>query len=359
MIIQKIELTNFRNIISFNKTFDSAGAIIYGKNGIGKSNLLEAISYCAFGKSIRSSQDIELINFSKAFFRIKAIFFFDNSELEITLANEEKRKIIHIDGSKIVKISELFQYVKIVYFSPEDINLISGPPANRRRFLNIAISQSSYQYLDILRKYHRILKQRNALLKSSFSRAEKKSWDAKLIEYGSEIIIARENYLKDFNPRLSKKYFTVSGKKELLNIDYKCSFPTNKFENLSADFSEHLERIELDEIRLQRTLAGPHLDDIIFKIDNKKVRKFGSQGQKRSLVITARLVQAEMIKIKDSDPPILIFDDVLADLDSERAERIMGLLGAEHQIFIATPNKKLYENFDLETIDLERIINEK
>ncbi len=359
MRVSKLEIIDFRNIHKFEKNFEPGGAIFFGKNGTGKTNLLEAISYCAFGKSIRSASDSELINFSKAFFRISAKFSFNHLENIITAANDDHKKLIKIDGTKISKISELYQYVKVVYFSPEDINLISGGPTNRRKFIDLAISQSSYKYLEDLRLYHRILKQRNALLKSDFSRNEKISWDTKFIEIGTRIIISRKKYLKEFIPGLSEKYFFVSGKRENLDVEYKHSFPTSEFEEFSNSFANHLERIESDEMRLQRTLAGPHLDDIIFKIDNNIARNFGSQGQKRSLVITARLVQADIIKRKDSEAPILIFDDVLADLDRGRAQRIMDLLGEEHQIFIATPNIELYEKFNLERIDLENLLNEK
>ena len=359
MRVSRLKIDDFRNISRLKLDFEPAGAIICGKNGTGKTNLLEAIAYCAFGKSIRSAKDADLVGFSKAFFRIAGDFVFQQNQLSISAAFDKKQKIIKIDQNKIQRISELFQYAKVVYFSPEDIELVSGAPANRRRFMNQAIAQSSYQYLEAYRLYHRILRQRNALLKNDFSYKEKQVWDRRLVQAGSAIIEHRLRFLDDFIPNLSEKYFFVSGERENLTVDYKFSFPHSEQADLTEQYLEHLQRLEPDEIRLQRTLAGPHLDDLSYMIGKRSAREFGSQGQKRSLAITSRLVQADIIKAKDAETPILIFDDVLADLDQMRAHKIMQLLKADHQIFIATPNQVLYQDFALPEIDLEKLLNEK
>jgi DNA replication and repair protein RecF len=356
--VTNLSILNFRNISKFNNKFEPAGAIIFGKNGTGKTNLLEAISYFAFGKSMRSALDTDLVSFSKAFFRLKSTFVIQGKEIDIEAAFDNKRKLIKLDDCKIDKISELYKYAKVVYFSPEDIELVNGGPSLRRKFIDLAISQTSYKYLESLRTYKRILKQRNALLKTNFSYKEKKIWDERFARFSEEIIENRLEYLEAFIPLLCDKYYFVSGQEELLSIEYKFSFPRNGEIDFLQNFKDHLEAIENDEIRLQRTLAGPHLDDIEFSIKGKPARNFGSQGQKRSLAITARLVQAYIIKEKNNDSPILIFDDVLADLDRVRSRKIMDVLEEDHQIFIATSNLGLYEDFGLESINLERILNE-
>ena len=162
--------------------------MIYGKNGIGKSNLLEAISYFAFGKSIRNSKDLDLINFSKAFFRIEGKFTITDKQYYISAAADRKKKMIKLDDANISRISELYQYLKVVYFSPEDINIIGGPPSYRRNFIDQAISQYSFSYIELMRSYSRILKQRNALLKTDFDKSEKRSWDLKFAQLSSSII---------------------------------------------------------------------------------------------------------------------------------------------------------------------------
>ncbi|MFO7897404.1 MAG: DNA replication and repair protein RecF [Candidatus Cloacimonadales bacterium] len=359
MRVSSFEINHFRNISSLKLDFEAAGAVIFGKNGTGKTNLLEAIAYGAFGKSIRSASDSDLVGFSKAFFRLVGEYILHEQKVEISAAFDKKQKIIKLDENRLSKISELFQYVKVVYFSPEDIELISGAPAQRRRFMNQAIAQTSYQYLEDYRHYYRILKQRNALLKSKFSFQEKRVWDQRLVKTGAAIIEQRLRFLDDFIPNLCEKYLFVSGEREQLSVAYKFSFPVDINSSLAEQYAEHLERIENEEIRLQRTLAGPHLDDLNFLIEERSARDFGSQGQKRSLAITSRLVQADLIKKNDQETPILMFDDVLADLDPIRAHKIMQLLGAEHQIFIATPNRELYRDFALPTIDLEKCLDEK
>ena len=328
--------------------------MIHGKNGIGKSNLLEAISYFAFGKSIRNSKDTDLINFSKAFFRIEGKFSINDHEYHISAAADRKKKMIKLDDANISRISELYQYLKVVYFSPEDINIIGGPPSYRRNFIDQAISQYSFSYIELMRSYNRILKQRNALLKLDFDKSEKRSWDLQFAQLSSSIIEERLKYLKELIPLLIEYYKEISGNKELLSISYKYSFPYTG-DDYYDEILTHLQDSEKQEIQQERTLCGPHLDDISFIIDDHQARYFGSQGQKRSLSIAARLVQARLISKSSKEYPVLMFDDVLADLDKHRANKSMKLLGDRHQIFIASPNAELYKDFNLQMINLETL----
>jgi len=353
--ISLLQLQNFRNFSELELNFKPEGALIHGKNGIGKTNLLEAISFFAFGKSFRTKHDVDLINFSKAFFRLEANFTINGKHFVFEASADKNIKQIKIDETNILKTSELFQYLKIVYFSPQDIRIISGPPAERRRFFDLAISQYSYNYLQLLRKYYRILKQRNALLKTRFKNLEKKTWDEQFIDIACQVIEFRLDYLKNFILLLTDTYSQISNNHEELDVKYKFSFANFYGENLKDNLRNHLEDTEKSEIESQRSLSGPHLDDIQFSFDEHPARSFGSQGQQRSLVIAARLVQANLISKKTKDTPILIFDDVLADLDKERALNIIHLLKKKHQIFIATPNVKNYEGFHLQNINLEEL----
>lgn len=353
MYIKKLKLENFRNYEDFEIEFAPEGCLIHGMNGLGKTNLLEAIGYFAFGKSFQTGSDLDLINFSKAFFRIEGTFHLNDQDLQFSAACDNKKKIVTIDNAKLSRISELYKYVKVVYFSNNDINMIEGGPSLRRNFFDQAISQSSFAYMDLLRKFHRILKQRNALLKDHFEESEKAAWDEQFVEISAEIVEARLEYLERFIPVLQDCYFTISGEKENLSVRYESSI------NLDRGYKEGLQqqliKQKRNEIRLQRTLAGPHLDDVDFYIDGKLARKFGSQGQKRSLAIASRLVQATLIQNTLHQTPILMFDDVLADLDKQRTHQIMELMSGKHQIFIATPNLAAYEDFKLVKIDLEKL----
>ncbi len=355
MLISSLSIKNFRNYSNFKIEFNPVGALILGDNGIGKTNLLESISYFAFGKSFQTSRDLELIKFSKAFFRIEAKFSIQNKLHFFEAASDRSKKIIKINSVNIARISELYKYLKVVYFSPNDIEIAAGSPVFRRNFIDQAISQYSFEYIEALRNYKRILKQRNALFKTDYSSKEKRAWDEEFAKTGTNIIKLRLSYLVNFKPLLEKYYEIISCAKEKLNINYKFSFP-NDNEDIFTNLIDHILRIEEQEKNQQRSLTGPHLDDIEISIDSHLSRYFSSQGQKRSIAIAMRLVQTELIKDKDEDPPILMFDDVLADLDQQRIEKINELLKGKHQIFIATPNIANYRSFDLPEIHLKQEI---
>ena len=355
MRVKYLYLQNFRNFQEFEISFAPEGAIIFGKNGLGKTNLLEAVSYFAFGKSFRTNNDLDLIDFSKVFFRIKGKFVLKEKEITIEAAAERHKKIIKIDNINISKISELYRFIKTVYFSPDDINIISGSPSFRRDFFDQAISQYNFQYLTILRKYFQILKQRNALLKNDFKEKEKHSWDIQFIKTGSKVIEFRNQYLEKFRALLNEKYFLITDKKEQVKINYKFSFPNPETESILENMSEHLDEIEEQEMNSQRSLFGPHLDDYEFTINGNPARRFGSRGQKKSLAITSRLVQANLITARTAEYPVLIFDDVFAELDKKRIKNIMKIFEDKQQIFIATPNREIYKDIKLPFIDLEKI----
>ncbi len=354
MEVLSLKLRNFRNFTELELVFEPEGALIHGNNGIGKTNLLEAVSYFAFGKSFRTSTDLDLIKFSKAFFRIEGSFKLKNTIHKFEAAVDKTRKLIKIDGNAIARISELYRYLKVVYFSPDDIFMIGGSPKYRRNFIDQAISQYSFKYIKFLRTYNRILKQRNALLKTTFESSEKRTWDEQFARNGAELIKLRLKYLEQFIPRLTVCYDNINENSETLGIEYKYSFPVTGTD-IADDILRHLNETEEQEIKQERTLCGPHLDDIDFLIDQHAARKFGSQGQKRSLAIAVRLVQAQLILEEGSEAPIFMFDDVLADLDKKRAKKIMGMLKKSHQVFIATPNTEIYAPFNLPEIEMEKL----
>jgi DNA replication and repair protein RecF len=352
--IDQLSIVNYRNFPKLELDLKPTGAIVYGKNGSGKTNLLESIAYSAFGRSFLNLHDKDLISFDQNLFRITAQFTFLNKTLLIDSAYSKDLKKVRINDSRIAKLSELFKYVKVVYFSPRDIDFSAGNPGFRRQFFDLAISQNSFYYMEKLKEYNRILKQRNALLKTKFDQKEKESWDKNFVRAGCEIIKQRLKYLQEFIPKLSKYQSFISNKKEVLSYKYVFSFPVENNE-ISAGFSRFLEVNENKEILNQRSLCGPHLDDYYFMNEGRSFKKFGSQGQKRSLAISARLVQANLITNSIGDYPILMFDDVLADLDAERTARILDLLKDDHQIFIATPNINHYNVPGFPRIDVEKL----
>ncbi len=354
MVIKSIKLTDFRNFSHLNLDFDDKGSVFYGKNGIGKTNLLEAISYCAYGKSLRSLTDIDLIRVNQPFFQIRAVFIYKGKKFLLEAALDRKgRKLIKVNNSRLARVSELYKYLKIVYFSQDDINLIEGPPKARRQFFDMAISQTEYAYIDLLKRYYQLLKQRNALLKTEYSSTEKQAWDTRLTDVAVKIIDMRISYLTSLNRGLQKHYESIGYTSEEVEIRSNFSFPYSSDKDLLVVFRSEMQRLEEDERRYQRTLLGPHLDDYQFILNKSSINRFGSHGQKRCLAIAVKLSLASLIS--SSDPTILIFDDVLADLDEQRAKSIIESLGSNNQIFIATPTPSLYKSMDLPFIDIAQI----
>ncbi len=355
MRITNIYIKNFRNLKELKLQIPTHGLLIYGKNGCGKTNFLEAISYFSFGKSFRLLSDREIIEFGKKEFFLEGDFEVSNNLKNIKIKVSGTKKIIKIDNKLIKKVTELYRFIKVVYFSPNDIEIASGYPTPRRRFFDIAISQYSYKYLELLRLYNRILKQRNALLKKDFTNAEKQIWDKQFLSVAKDIILQRLAYLKDFNKQLDMIYGKIANNYEKAVIKYLPKYAENTT-NIDEILKEELKRKTKDEIALQRTMFGPHLHDYGFVIGDKIAKKFASQGQKRSLVIAIRLAQAKMIDISQKETPILIFDDVLSELDKNRAENIFKLLGDAHQIFVATPHAENYSQLNIKSLNLENLL---
>jgi DNA replication and repair protein RecF len=353
-----LALEQFRSFQQREFRFAPEGALIIGPNGSGKTNILEAINYCAFGKSIRNAQDDELIGFSKAHFRIVGEFVRDANSATITAAYNKKKKVITYNSIMLDRISELYRYVRTVYFSPEDITIIGGAPGLRRSFLDQAISQYSFDYLQKIRHFYRLLKQRNALLKTDYRMQEKTAWDREYIESATSIVSARLEYLAVFAPLLKERYGVICGEVEDVALRYLHSFTCQDALDYRQQLAKQLNQLHEREKEQQRTLCGPHLDDIEFLLDGYSIRRFGSQGQKRSLAIAARLTQARLILQKNQDPPILMFDDVLADLDDTRSRNIIRMLAPDHQIFIASPHETVYQGYSLPRILLKEEPNE-
>lgn len=350
MFIQNISLTGYRNYSLNSYSFDSKGCIISGPNGIGKTNLLEAISYFAYGKSINNYPDRNILQFNAPFFKIDAQYRHLDKDFHFQVIFE-KNKSIKINDSLIKKQSELYTYLQVVYFSPDDIHLIIGNPKNRRRFLDMAVAKIFPPYIEFHKKFIHILTQRNQLLKGDIDKKMKRVWDEQYLSICQEILQNRLLFLNEFNEIFMQAYQEISADKEKVNLQYsfKNSIP---YQYQDDYYNECLKKAEDREIRYQTTLFGPHTEDLKIYIDQKEAVNFASQGQKRSLVIALKLALAKLIYKKTAVYPILMFDDTLAELDLRRSENILHHLSNDHQIFIATPNKGHYSTLNLPFLEL-------
>ena len=324
MIIESIELKNYRNYDELHMKFSPGTNILYGNNAQGKTNILEAVYVCCTTKSHRVSKDREMIHFHEEESHIKLNIRKNEAPYRIDMhLKKNKSKGVAVDGIPIRKASELFGIVNVVFFSPEDLNIIKNGPSERRKFIDLELCQLNKLYVHALVSYNRILMQRNKLLKDLSFHPEYEEmldvWDTQLIRYGREIIRFREEFIAQLNEMILAIHRKLSGGKEHLSIVYDPSASADTLEN-------GIRQSRIQDIRQKTTLVGPHRDDIGFFIDGIDIRKFGSQGQQRTAALSLKLAEIELVKKIVRDYPILLLDDVLSELDGERQNHLLSAI---------------------------------
>ena len=321
MIIESIELKNFRNYRNLKLEFDEQTNIFYGDNAQGKTNILEAIYLSGTTKSHKGSKDRDMILFGEEEAHLRT--FIRKSEMDYKIdihLKKNKAKGIAINGVPIRRASELFGIANFVFFSPEDLSIIKQGPAERRRFLDMELCQLDKIYLHNLANYNKIVAQRNKLLKDLAFRKDLEDtldiWDLQLVEYGKKVIQGRETFVKQLNQIISEIHEKLSGGREKLSVFYE--------KNCSKEaLYEELQKNRERDIRLKTTSAGPHRDDLLFSVDSVDIRKFGSQGQQRTAALSLKLSEIELVKKIIHDTPILLLDDVLSELDHNRQNYLL------------------------------------
>lgn len=327
MIIKSIELKNFRNYEDLNISFDEGTNILYGDNAQGKTNILEAAYMSGTTKSHKGSKDKEMIRFGENESHIRTIVekkmpgSNETREFQIDMHLKNNRsKGIAINKVPIKKASELFGILNMVFFSPEDLNIIKNGPAERRRFLDSELCQLDKIYLSDLTNYNKILNQRNKLLKDIVYRPDLKDtlpvWDMQLVETGKKIIRRRKQFIEELNDIVYKIHYKISGEKEELILKYEPNIDDIFFE-------DELSRAKVRDMKLCQTTVGPHRDDMLFSIKGVDIRKFGSQGQQRTSALSLKLSEIELVKKSIHETPILLLDDVLSELDSNRQNYLL------------------------------------
>lgn len=338
MNISKLKLINFRNYEHLEVDFAKLN-IIYGDNGSGKSNLVEAIYLLALTKSFRLTNDRYLIMKEKESATVTGHILKNNDEsvYKVCISNDGKK--VEIDNNKVNKISEYVTKIQIIIFYPRDTELINSSPSERRRVLNIEISQIFKEYLILLSNYNKILKQRNAYLKQLYlygnaSRDYLDILTKKLIEYGKKIFKYREEFIINVNNYLTLVYESIFGSGKL-EIVYKSNY--NKTER---ELLEIYRKNYSKEMAFGKTLIGIHHDDFEFILDGNKLREWGSQGQMKNAILSFKLAEIKLIKEVLKVYPILILDDLFSELDNKKIVNILELLDPEVQTFITTTELK-------------------
>ena len=334
MNIRSIELKNFRNYENLEISFDEGTNILFGDNAQGKTNILEAAYMSGTTKSHKGSRDREMIRFGEEEAHLKTVVVRGGREYQIDMHLKKNRaKGIAIDKIPIKKASELFGILNIVFFSPEDLNIIKNGPAERRRFLDSELCQLDRIYLADLTNYNKILAQRNKLLKDMIYRPSLSDtlpvWDMQLIETGKKIIRRRKQFVDELREIVSDIHYRISGGKEELFLKYEPNID-------DIFFDDELSRAKEKDKKLCQTSVGPHRDDLLFSIGDVDIRKYGSQGQQRTSALSLKLSEIELVRKSISDTPVLLLDDVLSELDSSRQNYLLNNISDTQTIITCT-----------------------
>ena len=349
MIIESLDLKNYRNYNVLNIVFDRNINILYGDNAQGKTNILEAIYMGATTKSHRNARDKEVIKFGNDEAHIKINIDKCGIKYRIDMhIKRDKSKGIAINGIPIKKSSEIFGIMNVVFFSPEDLNIIKDGPSLRRRFIDMELCQLSKSYLYNLVNYNKVLIQRNRLLKelgysnSNFDTLD--TWNFQLVKYGKELIKERRTFIESLNDIILDIHKRLTMGKETLNISYEPDV-------LEEDFENEIKAIQEKDIKYKTTNVGPHRDDINFMLDDIDVRKFGSQGQQRTVALSLKLAEIELVKKIIGEEPVLLLDDVLSELDGNRQNLLLNNIKNTQTLITCTGIDEFVNNrFDIDRI---------
>ncbi len=316
MYVEKLEIHNYRNYDRLSIEFDKYTNILYGKNAQGKTNVLEAIYMAATTKSHRGSKDKEIIKLGQEESHLRLCIKKSdvNHRIDVHL-RKNKNKGVAIDSLPIRRTTELFGLLNVIFFSPEDLSIIKNGPAERRRFLDLELCQISKLYYQNLSSYYKVINQRNNLLRQiNFNPSLKDTldvWDAQLVDYGKRIIKERANFIQLMNKIICDVHSKLTSGAEKLEIIYDKNVGEDTFEKTLK------EKLQLD-LKYCATQTGPHRDDITFLINGVDARKYGSQGQQRTVALSLKIAEIKLVKEMIHDNPILLLDDVMSELDSER-----------------------------------------
>lgn len=342
MNIKKIKLLNFRNYDSLDIALSPSINIIYGDNAQGKTNLLEAIYISSIGKSYRADKEVEVVKFKEKFSRIN-LEYEKNSKIrtiEYYLDSNNKKQIKH--GETIVKISDHIGEINVVIFSPDSMNIIKGSPSKRRKFLDILICQISKTYLYNLQQYNKLLKLKNTVLKQDFDKIDNTYLDIideKLSEYAYLIIQERIKIIEKIKNKAQNIHENLTCKKESFDIKYISDY--KDFDK--KDILKFLKNQRKQDILRKVSTKGPQKDDFEVYVDGKKVDVYGSQGQKRTSLLTLKLSEFEVLMEIKEEKPILLLDDVLSELDNNRIVYLLKYI-EEYQTIITTTEIDILKN---------------
>ena len=346
MFIKRLQMLNYRNYNALDIELCPNVNVFMGDNAQGKTNILEAIYYCAFAKSHRTSKDKELINWNgeHAFISVDVGRERLDKRIDISILKDGK-KSIRINKIKIKKIGELFGNFNVVMFSPEDLRIIKDSPGVRRKFIDMELCQLNPKYYYNLVQYNKVLNERNILLRNRNTSSEMlEIYDMQLVEFGYNIIRDRIKYIESLNKYAEKIHSDITSGKEKINFKYISTI--KDLENIKENFYTLLKKNRSKDCDRGITSIGPHRDDFFVYINDIDTKSYGSQGQQRTAVLTMKFSSLEIIKELTGEFPVLLLDDVLSELDFNRKKYILSTIGHIQTVITCTGIEDLYEYLD-------------
>ncbi|MHB1193408.1 MAG: DNA replication/repair protein RecF [Longimicrobiales bacterium] len=352
MRLTRLTLRHFRNLGNQDLELPPEGVAIVGDNAQGKSNLLEAIYYLETFRSFRGARDEHLVGFGEEVFRVAGTLEPESGQdrsVQVAAAFEKKgkRKKVSVDGVEPERVGDALGRLAAVIFSPSDVELVAGGPGERRRFLDIVLSLSDPGYLHALQEFRRVLQRRNASLKDGLPVAVVMAWDQGLVRSGAAVMKARQDWVEGRCGAFREYYAAVSGGLGA-RMAYRAGIPLEgavSVEDMADAYRDALAASAERERRMGVTVAGPHRDEMVLRLedegDDLDLREYGSGGQRRTAALALRLVEARTIREVRGQEPLILLDDVFAELDEGRSERILGLMEREEtgQVLLTAPKE--------------------
>ncbi|MDR3600172.1 MAG: DNA replication/repair protein RecF [Desulfosporosinus sp.] len=326
MMINNFRLQNFRNYQDETIQFMPGINILVGNNGQGKTNVLEGVYYLLTGKSYRVQREQELLRWEQSEFHLYGNFLLAHHKVFLESHYRDKKKMVKVNQVPCQRLSDFVGTINVIFFSPDDLAMIKGGPSERRKFIDLHIAQMRPGHVSILNAYNKVVQQKSALLKSYVEKSLKYSqlqlWNAQIIELGEKIIRNRADLTLRLQDAADSIYANLSSQKEKIQIMYIALGKKNVSEAIS-EFPQLLNDKLQQEIERQMVLIGPHRDDVQILLNDKPARLYASQGQQRSLVLSLKLAELELIRQEKGEYPLLLLDDVLSELDSFRRDYLI------------------------------------
>lgn len=337
MWIQSIELSHYRNYDKASAHFSPTLNVFVGQNAQGKTNFLEAIYFLSLTRSHRTRHDKELINFTESQLSVKGIVNRSSGQVPLEILLSNKGRTTKVNHLKQSKLSDYIGNLTVVLFAPEDLQLVKGSPSLRRKFIDIDLGQMKPIYLSDLAQYHHVLKQRNSYLKQNEQVDETflSVLDEQLADYGSRVILQRHEFIQQLSEAAALHHQFISDGREELTIHYQPSIKVDHLDNIRQVFLQELSNNRKRDLFKKNTGVGPHRDDMSFTI-NQMDASFGSQGQQRSLILSLKLAEIDLMQEMTGESPILLLDDVMSELDHTRQLKLLEGIRKQVQTFITT-----------------------